>query len=176
MPDTHSSDTSPREGDHSNWRARPPLTEQIQIMRELWLLREQTRVQAAETCFLTELERLLTGRPYSHSEQSTPRPPPPPEAYRASSVTSDSIPHAPPLPPLPPPHAPSLPSAVASLDDGAVFENNPPPRGIHSPAREHPGSFSQGMEQARASQRVTVSYFFSFSFTILLPLYLFAHV
>lgn len=164
MSDSRSSEARPRASDHSSRRARPPLTEQIQIMRELWLLREQTRVQAVERCFLTELERLLTGRPYSHSEQSTPRPPPPPEAYRASSVISNSIPHAPPLPRFPPPQPPLFSPPVSSLEDGAVFESNPPPRGLHSPAREHPGSYLQGMEQARASQRVTVSYFFHFFF------------
>lgn len=43
-------------------------------MRELWLLREQARVQAAERCFLAQLQRLLESR----STTSTASPPPTP--------------------------------------------------------------------------------------------------
>lgn len=141
---------------HSDRRTRPRLTEQIQVIRELWLLREQARVQAAERCFLAELERLLSGRSYSSAEQTTPSPPRPPSSDANVGVVSPSAPVPPPLPPFPPASSPTL-STVSFLDDGFVFESHPPPRGESAPARERPGSLSQEMEQARASQRVTVS-------------------
>lgn len=148
--------TPPPRSTHSDRRTRPRLTEQIQVIRELWLLREQARVQAAERCFLAELERLLSGRPYS-SDPNIALPPPPPHTRSRGPVTATSpIPHAPPMPPFPP-SSPSAFSAVSFLSDGAVFESNPPPRGDRAPVRERPGTVSQGMEQARASQRVTVS-------------------
>lgn len=157
MSNVRVSETHPNRATYSERRARPRLTEQIQIIRELWLLREQTRVQAAERCFLAELERLLTGRPYSQVDHATRQPPPPPEIFRRPFIPTSPIPSAPPPPPLPTHAPPSPTSTVSFLDDGAVFESHPPPRGDHSPARERPGSLFQSMEQARASQRVTVS-------------------
>lgn len=148
---------------HSERRARPRLTDQIQVIRELWLLREQARVQAAERCFLTELERLLSGRPYYQtSDQQTPSPPRPPHGMPNIGVVSPTAPAPPPLPPFPPASPPVM-SAVTFLDDGLVFESHPPPRGDHAPVRERPGSVSQEMEQARASQLVTVCKFISSS-------------
>lgn len=143
-------------------RTRPRLTDQIQVIRELWVLREQARVQAAERCFLTELERLISGPTY-HTTTS-PAPPQPPVLaagmphLSTSTTASSSIPNPPPLPPLPPSSLPAQsPTPVSSLADGFVFESNPPPRGDSAPAREQPWAASLEMEQARASQRVTVS-------------------
>lgn len=138
----------------SERRTRPRVTEQIQIIRELWLLREQARVQAAERRFLTELERLLSGGPYSSSSS-----PPPPSftstissSSNVTATTSTATPEAPPLPPNGGFHLATSPLFVS---DGMVFESHPPPRGAHAPAREVPDAVSQEMEQARASQRVT---------------------
>lgn len=58
-----------------NRRVRPRMSEHIQVIRSLWLLREQARVQAAERCFLADLERLLSARvrPSGFSTTTTAR-------------------------------------------------------------------------------------------------------
>lgn len=153
MPNPPSQPTSPPP-DYSGRRARPRLTEQIQIIRELWLLREQARVQAAERCFLSELEHLLSGRPYGIDVANAVPPPPPPPHH--DPIVFTPAPEPPPLPPYSPSSPPTAFSAVSLLDDGMVFESNPPPRGAGSPVRERPNSVSQEMAQMRSQQRVTV--------------------
>lgn len=113
-----------------------PLTQQIQIIRELWLLREQARVQAAERRFLTELERLLSG-----THVTSPRPPAP------HQTTS---PHAAAAPPPPPPPLPDD-LRPASLPSQPLF--------APGPVRERLRAFEGEVQQLREQQHVTVRLF-----------------
>lgn len=126
-----------------NRRPRPPLTEQIRIIRELWLLRERARVRAAEQQFIAELERLLGRSAYA--------PPPPPPLSHPSLISASSV--APPIAP-PPPAANS--SRLRAVIEAAVYESHPPPRNDSSPVRERRDSLMHSMEVLRARQPVTV--------------------
>ena len=136
-------------------RRTRPLTEQIQVIRELWLLREQARVQAAERRFLAELERLLSGRA---SQEDAPRPP-------VHVRTMDDGPTRPPPPPPPPPPGVATMFSVpaAFVEDGPVFESHPPPRRESAPVREMLGATEREVEQLRSRQRVTVCCVFLFN-------------
>lgn len=137
--------------------ARPrrtrPLTEQIQVIRELWLLREQARVQAAERRFLAELERLLSGRA---GTEDAPRPPAQQPRRMHDGGGGGS---RPPPPPPPPPVVTGDAFATGMyLQDGVVFESHPPPRRESAPVRESRGAVEREVEQLRSRQQVTVGF------------------
>lgn len=140
-------------------RVTPRLSEQIQVIRELWLLREQARVQAAERCFLADLERILSG----HGGDSRRA-----DVLHSSAVASTTS------------SAASSSSGFRSLperrthrqgplEDGAVYESNPPPRDEHSaPARERPELVLQQVEETRQLERVTVCIVYASRFVLML--------
>ncbi|CAN8075204.1 unnamed protein product [Agarophyton chilense] len=125
-------------------RARPRLTEQIQIIRELWLLRESARVRAAEHRFVAQLERLLGSNAYSS-------PPPPLARVSFVPVAASRVP----TPPVAPPPPPLGRRALWRTGDAAVYESQPASRDDASPARERRAAFPEGIEVLRARQPVT---------------------
>lgn len=124
-------------------RVRRTSSEQVQLVRELWLLRERARVQAAERNFLADLTRLLDRAlparrraSYSDAHSWVQHP-------RANSFTDTST--------------ETVLERDTQPEQQDVYESFPPPRDESAPIRELPSSFLQQEAQlAGAQHRVTV--------------------
>lgn len=152
-------------------RPRPRPSEQVRVIRELWLLREQARVQAAERHFLNELQRVLHRALAGISERNAQESRQTNQSHTLdhAGATDDEtshnahaetfVPHA---PPPPPPHLsateyPLIGDTVDVLPDGITYESNPPPRNDETgPARERPGVTYAEVQAVREQQHVTV--------------------